>query len=570
MPMSDDEGRWWITYNGEVYNFAEVRADLVALGHDFRSHTDTEVVLRAWIQWGQACLHRFIGMFAFAIHDSQTDEVTLVRDRYGKKPLYYGQYRGFVLFSSEMKGVMIGRKDLQIDQQALNEWFLYHNVDVRASHTLVDSVKAVLPGQVLTISPRGLQSSMYYSPLSFVSESEYERYQAARRGDVVQEIDDVLNDAVRLRLVSDVPVGTLLSGGLDSSLITAIAAQHAQDLTAFHVSVAGSPTLDERRYAEQVSRSKGVKLVSVELTGSNFRKALPLTAFLEDLPLTHANSVAYQLISKTAREHGVPVVLTGEGADELFGGYSWNYRRRQQMAWILPLVGIIPAAVFSYLSLLVYGRVGLPISAHRFRDMLPSTVDLIDRYARIDWFQQCMDEYSFVQKKSHREAHAAMLADISDFLSPLLRRLDRMSMGASVEARVPFLDQRLVHKAINLPLEYKLGKRTDKWVLRQVARRYLPSSIAFRRKVGFPLPVEQYLAPLATMDFFADGFCENVIGLGSRGLKRAVSSLNNRAQGLFALIALEIWGRIYFMGRTVDDISALVAFCERRCGKLAQ
>ena len=566
MPMSDESGRWWITYNGEVYNFATVREELLALGHAFQSRTDTEVVLRAWIQWGSDCLQRFIGMFAFAVHDRQSDEVILVRDRYGKKPLYYARDGGVVSFSSEMKGLMIGRSDLRLNQQALCEWFLYRNVDALRSRTLVEGMHAVLPGQLVTISPRGIQASFYYSPPSYISEAEYRRYEAARPGDVVREVEEILNDAVRLRLVSDVPVGTLLSGGLDSSLVTAIAARYTKELTTFHVSVAGYPKLDERRYAEQLAQTHGLPFVPFALTGSNFRRVLPYVTYLEDLPLTHPNSAAYYLISQVAREHGVLVVLTGEGADELFGGYMWNYRRRRRLARIAPLLRAIPAPLHSILALLVYANAGMPVSAPRFRDRLPPTVDLIDRFVRAEWQARCEEAYAFVQRDSDREVLGAMLADISDFLAPLLRRLDRTSMGASVEARVPFLDHRLVHKAINLPLLYKVGARADKWVLKQVALRYMPKSLVVRRKAGFPLPVDEYVAPLVRREFFAGGFCENFLELGQRGIERTMSSWNRQAQGHFGLIALEMWGRIYFMGQSVEQVGALVVECERISG----
>ena len=564
MPMSDATGRWWIAYNGEVYNFASIREELLALGHRFRSHTDTEVILHAWMQWGRDCLQRFVGMFAFAIHDRSTDEVTLVRDRYGTKPLYYARDGGVVYFSSEMKGLMAGRSGLQLDQQALLEWSLYRNVDALAPRTLVQGVNAVLAGQVVTISPRGIHASPYYAPYENVAESEYRRLGAARPEDVLDEVDRILNDAVRLRLVSDVPVGTLLSGGLDSSLVTSIAGRHTKDLTAFHVSVAGYPKLDERRYAEQLARSHGFPFVPFSLTGENFRKALPYVTFLEDLPLTHPNSCAYYMISKVAREHGVPVVLSGEGADELFGGYSWNYRRRQRFARFGPLLRRIPEPVYSVLALLVYAHAGMPFAAHRFRYTLPATVIMIDRNLRDDWLARCEAAYRFVERDSDRAILGAMLADISDFLAPLLRRLDRTSMGASVESRVPFLDHRLVHLAINLPLNYKVGSRADKWVLKQVALRYMPRDLVMRKKAGFPIPVADYIAPLVTPEFFAGGFCESQRGLGQLGIARTMSSWRRHKDSLFGFVALEIWGRIHLMGQSVSDVEQLIAGCERR------
>jgi asparagine synthase (glutamine-hydrolysing) len=563
MPMCDSTGRWWIAYNGEVYNFAGIREELLKLGHTFRSHTDTEVILHAYMEWNSACLERFVGMFAFALCDTHSGEVVLVRDRYGKKPLYYTQIGDLVMFSSEMKALMIGRNDLRVDKQSLCEWFLYRNVDGLTSRTLVEGIFSVLPGQIVTIGPRRLEMSQYYSPISHVSQSEYERFLAARPEAVVDEIEEILNDAVHLRLVSDVPVGTLLSGGLDSSLVTAIAAKYTKDLTAFHVSVEGFPNLDERRYAEQLTQSLGLPFVPYALKGSEFRRMLPFVTYLSDLPLTHPNSVAYYLISKVAREHDVIVLQSGEGADELFGGY-WNYRRRRRLLQLEPLLRKVPERLLSILALFVYANAGMPVSAHRFRELLPPTVDFLDRYARIEWGERCEEAYAFLSRRSDRIIQGAMLADLGDFLTPLLRRLDRTSMGASVETRVPFLDHRLVHKAINLPLAYKVGARADKWVLKQIATRYVPESLVTRKKAGFPLPVDNYVNPLARPEFFADGFCEEFLGLSRRGVSRTMSSWRRWAYGAFGLITLEIWGRIYFMGEPVDRIVELIEQCEHQ------
>ncbi len=563
MPMSDASGRWWIAYNGEVYNFAAIRAELLGLGHSFRSHTDTEIILHAWMQWGRDCLQRFVGMFAFAIHDRTTDEVTLVRDRYGKKPLYYARDGGAVFFSSEIKGLMAACSGLDLDERALLEWFLYRNVDALASRTLVKGVAAVMAGHVVTISPRGIESAAWYSAPEQVLETEYQRFAAARPADIVEEVDQLLNDAVRLRLISDVPVGTLLSGGLDSSLVTSIAGRYTKNLTAFHVSVAGYPKLDERRYAEQLARQHGFPFVPFELTGENFRQVLPYVTWLEDLPLTHPNSCAYYQISRVAREHGVPVVLSGEGADELFGGYLWNYRRRQRLALLEPLLRRIPESVYSLLALLVYSHAGMPIATHGFRNTLPATVIMIDRNLREAWHERCKAAYGFVARGRDREVLGAMLADLNDFLAPLLRRLDRTSMGASVESRVPFLDHRLAHVAINLPLRYKVNARTDKWVLKQVALRYMPRSLVMRKKAGFPIPVGDYIAPLCTPGFFAGGFCETRLGLSQQGVESMIGSCRGHMENLFGFIALEIWGRIYFMGQSVSDVGQLIADCER-------
>jgi asparagine synthase (glutamine-hydrolysing) len=563
MPMSDGSGRWWITYNGEVYNFDAVRDELLRRGHSFRSRTDTEVILHAYMEWGEECMDRFVGMFAFAILDTQRGEVALVRDRYGIKPLYYARSGPHLLFASEIKAFMGLLERPHVDRHSLIEWSLYRNVDALTPETLVEGVRSVLPGHVVRISNGELSSHQYYSQIAHVSEERYRHNQAAPLEDVIEGMDALLNEAVKLRLVSDVPVGTLLSGGLDSSLVTSIAAKYTRDLTAFHVSVNGFPDLDERRHAEALTRRFGLPLVPFNLTGEIFRRELARVVYFSDLPLSHPNSVAYYLISKVAREHGVIVLLSGEGADELFGGYSWNYRRKRTLLRLQPLLRLVPEKLYSWLTLLVYNHAGMPIAGPRFRERLPPTVDLIDRYARLEWAERCADAYSFLADASDRTVLGSMLADLSDFLAPLLRRLDRTSMGASVECRVPFLDHRLVHQAINLPIDYRVGRRADKWILKQVATRYFTGHLVTRRKMGFPLPLEQYLEPLAGIEFFEGGFCEHTLGINRRGLAHLVGSWRQWVNGFFGLLTLEIWGRLFFLGQSIDEVDAQLRQLER-------
>jgi asparagine synthase (glutamine-hydrolysing) len=563
MPMSDASGRWWITYNGEVYNFETVREELLRLGHSFRSRTDTEVILHAYMEWGEACMDRFVGMFAFAILDAERGDVALVRDRYGVKPLYYARSGSHLLFASEIKALIGLLERPQVDRHSLLEWSLYRNVDALTPETLVEDVRSVLPGHVVRISNGEIKSKQYYSQITHVSEEHYRHHEAARLEDVIDDMDALLNEAIKLRLISDVPVGTLLSGGLDSSLVTSIAAKYTRDLTAFHVSVEGFPNLDERQHAEALTKRFGLPLVPFSLTGEIFRRELPRVVYFSDLPLTHPNSVAYYVISKVAREHGAIVLLSGEGADELFGGYSWNYRRKRMLLRLQPLLRRVPAKAYDWLALLVYNQAGMPVGWHRFRESLPPTVHLIDRYARFDWTQRCVEAYSFVADSRDRAVLGSMLADLSDFLAPLLRRLDRMSMAASVECRVPFLDHRIVHRAINLPIDYRVGRRADKWVLKQVAARYFMGQLITRRKMGFPLPLEQYLEPLADLEFFKDGFCEHSLGLSRRGLAQMVTSWRRWVHGFFGLLTLEIWGRLFFLGQSIEEVSGQLESFER-------
>jgi asparagine synthase (glutamine-hydrolysing) len=548
MPMADATGRMWITYNGEAYDFHELRAELERQGVAFRSHSDTEVILHAWIRWGPACLERLTGMFAFAVVDATTRELVLVRDRYGVKPLYWTLDRGRLLFASEIKALARHRARNAVDRQCLAEWWLYRNVDALTPETLIEGVWQLLAGQILRLRDGRVSRETWYDPAEQVSAEHFARTAAQPPEAIVDEIERLLDQSVRLRLVSDVPVGTLLSGGLDSSLVTALAARHTKDLTAFHVSIKGHEDLDERRFAEQLTAHHRLPFVPMELTGELFRSALAEVVWLEDLPLTHANSVAYRLISGVARRHGVTVLLSGEGADELFGGYAWSYRRRRRHLRLEPWLRRVPQPLRDWVTRWVYAANGLPVTAHRFREHLPPAIAALDRFARYDRAERCAEAYRFVANPVDRAVLGHMVADLGDFLAPLLRRLDRTTMGASVECREPFLDHRLVHAAINLPLAYKLGRRADKWALKQIAARHLPGGLVWRKKMGFPLPLDAYLAPLATPALFAGGFCEAELGLGRHGIAHWVAGWHERLQGFFGLLALELWGRVHLMG----------------------
>jgi len=566
MPMSDASERYWIAYNGEVYNFEELRTELEAKGHAFRSKTDTEVVLHAFIEWGTECVERLTGMFAFAAYDRETGTLTLMRDRYGIKPLYFMQREDDLYFASEIKALMRIVEPLHVDRQSLIEWCLYQNVDVLSPETLIEGIRTVLPGQCVTIKDGEVETESYYAPPARVNEAEYRRFERADTDAVIDELDTTLTASVVDRLVSDVPVGTLLSGGLDSNLITSLAAQNKDGLKAFHVSIAGVPDMDERAHAEACARHLGIELITDVLDGPTFRRELPRTIYQSDVPLTHANSVAYARICRTAREHGVIVLLSGEGADELFGGYKWRYRRHRNALRARALLHKLPRKIYKGIELAGYTSAGLPVNSHRFDELLPQTVSMIDRYARRAWNLRCEEAYAFVTKPLDRALLGAMLGDLDDFLTPLLRRLDRMSMSASVECRVPFLDHRLVEKAIHLPLEYKIGRRADKWILRRIAARHMPKRFVERPKMGFPLPLREWVAPLAKPALFQGGFCEEVLGLHPRGIVEFLETWARNPTAFLGLLSLELWGRMYLLNETVEELDEQIASLEHAHG----
>jgi len=557
MPMTNEARSWWIVYNGEIFNFQELRDELRELGYQFRSRTDTEVVLHAFKEWGPACLERFTGMFGLAIYDRQQDCLILARDRFGKKPLYYAQRSGRLYFASEMKAMLPALGELRPNQQRLAEWSLYRNVDFGSPDTLIEGVLSLPPGHYMMIREGRVEAPRrYYSAESQIDASVYGRLRAQPVEKTVNEIEQLVVAAVKDRLVSDVPVGTLCSGGIDSSLVTALAASEIRDITAFNVSVVGYEEIDENRYARMVTDKLGLKLLTLPMVPEMFRENLPRAIYHSDAPLTHPNSVAFLLVSEFARGHGVKILLSGEAADELFGGYMQRYRRYRQILTLRKLASYLPGKLRRTVSLVGYAFDGIPVTAFsEYSGLLQHATSFLDRYSREDLRLRCLDAYKFVEKESERAVLAAMLADITNFLTPLLRRLDRMSMAASVEARAPFMDHRLVSTVLNLPLSLRLRGKEDKWILKQVAARYLPNQVVFRKKVGFPLPLGDYIGPLADVELFKSGFCVNYLDMQPTAMLDAVVNWRANVNGFFNLLALELWGRLFFMRQGVGELT---------------
>jgi asparagine synthase (glutamine-hydrolysing) len=556
MPMSDG-GALTIVYNGEVYNFMEVREELQRLGHQFVSRSDTEVVMRAFQEWGEACLQRLRGMFAFAIHDKRTDTLTLVRDRFGKKPLYYMRLDGHVYFASELKVLAALCPRAEPNHQRLAEWALYRNVDFGQPSTLFANISSLAPGHLLQIRGSHIgEQQRYYAPESAITAEQYERLGRCTPHALTGEIENLLQAAVRDRLVSDVPVGTLCSGGIDSSLITALCAAERKDVLAFNIAVSGYKDLNENVYAQRVAEHLGIRLLSCEANGEVFRDNLVRAIFHSDHPLTHPNSVFFLQVSEFARSHGVIVLQSGEAADELFGGYVHRYRRLRQIKSLETHMKRLPVRLRRLVSMLGYAVDHVPITEFSDYDgLLAHATQYIDRFSRAELRTRCMEAYGFVQNEADRQVLGAMLADLTNFLTPLLRRIDRMTMAASVECRAPFLDQRLVETVINIPLALRLRGSTDKWVLKAIAAKYLPSDIVYRKKRGFPLPIADYLAPLARPELFADGFCVQVLNMHRAGLLQTVHSWRDNVNGFFNLLALEIWGRLFCFRQTIDEVN---------------
>jgi asparagine synthase (glutamine-hydrolysing) len=556
-PMSDEAGALWISYNGEIYNFRQLRSELEGHGHVFRSKTDTEVILRAYQQWGVEAFAKFNGMFAFVLFDQEAQQLVLVRDRFGIKPLYYGWKGGpELVFSSEIKAILESGFSTHFRRERVAELFLFSGCS--GEQTLFEGIKAVRPGTVLTLSLRdgSLGCRAFYDPRLKVSSSEYGASEKRSNQENVDRLRQLLLASVERRLISDVPVGTLCSGGIDSSLITAMARELSSDVSLFTVSSKGFADRDEVTFARAVARHIGADLNVYEVKPDELQDGFVRATYFNDNPLLIINSVPMFYLSELARQAGVKVLLSGEGADELFGGYEWRHLSLLRGLRWRHRMRLLPVAVRDALSRMLLRDEQL--YRQRFRTQEQSLSELIllvsGTFVRDAERRQDLQTYRFVGDPVESEVLAAMLSDLREYLEPLLMRQDRMTMAASVECRVPFLDYTVVESALNLPLRLKLRGATSKWIVKQVAEHYLPREVIYRPKKGFPVPATAFLYDYIDFSIFADGFWENYFDLPKERCREAILTSGKSRALWYHMLMFEVWGRIFLQHESLDEV----------------
>ncbi len=508
-PMADASGRYHLTHNGEIYNFLEVRAELQRQGVTFRSQSDTEVIIEAYRQWGTDCLSRFNGMFAFALYDSGTGMLFCARDRYGEKPFLFGYGRDFFAFASEYKG-LLQHPGLSLE---IDEWRL-----LRAAHnpgtgldadrqTVFNDVEQLLPGEAMTVDVHTLERRIWmYWQVQPSGEAAVANEQA-----VFDEFRDLLIDSVRLRLRSDVPVGSCLSGGLDSSAIVCIVRKllgQDADYCTFTGRFQGTAS-DEWAYAEQVIAGVNVINHTVTPTVDRFLEDLPRFMWLNELPVSSSSQFAQWCVFDLAREHGVTVLLDGQGADESLGGYEQHFAAYvaalreggefDRLARELPLI-----RERYPLALAPQGRDVRDRLPFRFRHWLSNRLGtgtnllygLRPDVAQLVSLQNCE------QRRGGFDPLASVLLQESfgRFLTTLLRYGDRNSMAHSREVRLPFCDHRIAEFVFRLPPSLQMGEVQTKRLLRESMRGILPEGIRTRwNKQGFRPPQELWFETPAFM-----------------------------------------------------------------------
>jgi asparagine synthase (glutamine-hydrolysing) len=525
-PMVSASGQSWIVYNGEIYNFREVRDELLALGHRFRSESDTEMILEAHARWGIDAVRKFRGMFAFALWDSRTRELHLCRDRFGVKPLYFTRGGGTLAFASEMRSIYASRLvSHEVDPQSLAEFVQFGYFASDAS--ILKAVRAVAPGTVLTFNERLESRVTTWWSTSEVFDSDATRSLRAElgrldEGAVLDRLEDELTTAFRYRMVADVPVGLFLSGGIDSSTVATVLARKAGvKLRTFTIGYGAESEFDETVHARDVANRLGsehTEHIVSEQDALDVAMRLPEIA---DEPIGDSSLIPTFLVSQMARRH-VTVALSADGADEIFGGYPryqvcGRFVRRQgtPLRWLYALsadlIGALPQGFIASMYAATRGKgggfAGINDKIRKFRRMAGSRVPFEAYEAAIsEWAPEDAQALTASRAASDRAARSFargskldaedsfMHFDSIRYLpGDLLTKVDRASMAVSLEAREPFLDHELARFGVALPLGWKLRDGRNKYALRRILARHLPNEIFERPKKGFSAPVGQWL-----------------------------------------------------------------------------
>ncbi|MBT5898734.1 MAG: asparagine synthase (glutamine-hydrolyzing) [Rhodospirillaceae bacterium] len=510
-PMTSHDGRYVITYNGEVYNFPELRAELAAKGHQYKGHSDTEVILTAISEWGvEAAVGRFVGMFAFALWDRQEQELILARDRLGIKPLYYAQFGRHLVFASELHALRAHPAFAgAIDRDAL-ALYLKRNC-VPAPQTIYDDVRKLPAGTILRCGPKGdIALSPYWNLRQVAEGGQASLFQGSEQ-EAAAELERLLAEAVRCRMVADVPLGVFLSGGIDSSTVAALM-QRQSDQPVKTFSIGFSDTgYDEAVDAKAVARHLGTDHHELYVTDADALDVVPRLAQIYDEPFADSSQIPTYLVSKMAREH-VTVALSGDGGDEMFGGYNrylWVERVIRATRWLPGPAKHFLARLMTMLPPHQWDRLAHLLGQRNPGDKLHKLAGVLHARDAGQMYEGLTSHWagaeSMVLNRSGDlprhwgadltdAAHEMMYLDAMTYMhDDILTKVDRASMAVSLEARVPLLDHRVVAFAWSLPLAMKLSGGQSKRLLRQVLYRHVPQELIERPKMGFAVPIHDWL-----------------------------------------------------------------------------
>ena len=571
-PMANEDGTVWIVYNGEVYNHRSLRPALEAAGHVYSSSSDTETIIHLYEEHGTDALQYLRGMFAFAIWDRKKRQLLLARDRLGIKPLYYTLTdEGVLWFASEIKALIeVGAIRAELNYAALPDYAA--NRATSGEETLFRGVKRLMPGHFLLWDDGSIRIEKYWD-LDFT-----ETHSSLSEHDYVEQFAELFRESVQLRLMADVPLGVFLSGGIDSSAIATVMSQMiSEPLKSFSVAF-DEQEANELAYSRLVAQSIGAEQHEVVVTPEQFFDSLPTLIYHEDEPIAHPSSVPLYFVSKLASDH-VKVVLTGEGSDELLAGYARYRKTVYNLRLAQAYNNYVPAALRSVFKRAVEADSVPPgVRQKARRSFLYLSPDLREIYFdNFSVFSRSGQRSLFTNEAQERSGtsdpysvaiasistsnartliDSLLAADLKTYLHELLMKQDQMSMAASIESRVPFLDHKLVEFAVALPAEMKLRGLTTKYVLRKAMKGILPPAILNRRKMGFPVPVGKWLrgkfSHLLDEYVLSNRVAERRIfdPVFTRDLVLRHRAGEDHTERLWSLINFEMWQRRFIDGET--------------------
>jgi asparagine synthase (glutamine-hydrolysing) len=587
-PMSNEDGTVWIAFNGEIYNHRELRSILKERGHHYRGQSDTETIIHLYEEWGIEGVRKLRGMFAYAIWDSVQRKLVLARDRLGIKPLYYTvKDDGTLYFASEIKALIAGRAiKPELNYDGLADYAA--NRFTSGEETLFRGVKRLSPGHTLQWLDGQTRIEPYWD-LSFTKSNS-----PLKQEEYVDRFSELFRESVRLHLMSDVPLGVFLSGGIDSSAITAaMTTMVSAPIKTFSVAFAEREA-NELNYARVVARAFKTDHHEIVVTPEEFFGELPALIYQEDEPIAHPSSVPLYFVSKLARQH-VKVVLTGEGSDELMAGYNKYRVTIENLRLGRHYQGIVPASARQMVKRQIEklsGASRVLQKLHRTFLCLPADIRDIyfdnfavyspsmqkglftpatrDRMGDSDPYRASLQYIDDSDAESLLDQLLA--ADLKTYLHELLMKQDQMSMAASLESRVPFLDHKLVEFATHLPVKMKLRGWTTKYVLRQAMRNVLPNEILRRTKMGFPVPLGSWLrGPFRhILDEYVLGARARERGIFNQSYVRELvvrhGAGESHTERLWMLVNFEIWQRRFFDGEPDSGVADALG---QRVGALA-
>jgi len=556
-PMVDISGQLTIVFNGEIYNYIELRSELISKGHTFRSNSDTEVILAAYYEWGYDCTSHFNGMFSFALFDEKRQEIFLSRDRVGEKPLFYHYENGTLRFASELKALLADNKlSRQINKESL-DCFLSMGY-VSGDRCILQGFHKLPPAHYLSFNIKSceLKIKNYWRPPNLhetINQVEVDET------DLLDELEGLLQDSVNRQLVADVPIGVLLSGGVDSSLITAMAARNSNKVKTFTIRVPGDNNLDETEHARLIARNFNTEHIELEAQ-PNRVDLLPQLAKQFDEPMADSSMIPTYLVSELVREH-CTVALGGDGADELFGGYH-HYSR---LLWMQSYLGRVPYPLRKFISYTAErllpvgfkGRNWLQGLGTDLSNGLPLIGSFFDATTRRNLMLECSDwsteAESFFRRRIPYSTDLLQRATRMDFKNYLaediLVKVDRTSMLNSLELRAPFLDHRILEFAFGkVPSDLKATKYDKKILLKRLAKRLLPPEFNLQRKQGFSIPLAKWLEVGEFRELFHDVLLDSQCSFDNQVVRDLLKGQDRgRCNGerLYSLVMFELWKREY-------------------------